>query len=450
MNTLTWADIDFNLIQSGMITGGGQNSEQQTLVSFAEYLTVFLETVKHRQLFFTGSINLRLKRMKFNTGSIRRAAMLDVDDNPALSFTQSYRWLFFYVFTSLRYQTFYSIEVLDDPVNAEDYELPNVLDEEPVAGFAAFMGLTPEEYELIKRIGNNQRVTHREIFTARMLRILFDVFTKYTISTKSYQSNWTGQDRSWVAGPIEDNTLTRDVSKTWRGSGGVTEYSENWESANNDAYDDYKNDPFDGFPQEGEYINNPHPSFNADNQMVYHRQSFNTTVFVNTQYTSVGYRSIEGHSLVWSFKNKDDQFVDVQFSMYGLLVNNIVEIDKELRTIGSYEIIRKRETVGSYYNDFPLHEGVEPVKININNFLSDPQELQSGIYRSYNFSGKYPPDPMPKNTDTNKYGGLEGYDFGGYDKRSDFYMTSPMFVYADVNSEGFDYYVDPELWPADD
>ena len=224
MNTLTWADIDFNLIQSGMITGGGQNGEQQTLVSFAEYLTVFLETVKHRQLFSTGSINLRLKRMKFNTGAIRRAAMLDIDDNPDENFpdenfTTSYWWLVRYAIATLA-GTFYEKDVLNDPVNAIDYELPDLFDEDPETGFAAFIGLTPEEYDIIKRIGNNQRVAHREIFTARMLRILFDVFTKYTITTKSYQSNWTRQGRAWVPGPIEDNTLTRDVSETWVGFGG--------------------------------------------------------------------------------------------------------------------------------------------------------------------------------------------------------------------------------------
>ena len=436
MNTLTWADIDFNLIQPGMITGGGQNGEQQTIVSFAEYLTVFLETVKHRELFFTGSINLRLKRMKFNTGAIRRAAMLDIDN-----FTDSYRWLVFYVFTPLRYQAFYSIEVLDDPVNAEDYELPNVLDEDPETGFAAFMGLTPEEYELVKRIANNQIYVHYEIFTARILRIIFDVFTKYTISTKSYQSNWTRQGSAWVAGPIEDNTLTRDVSETWTGFRGEGNTEDTLSSLNRSAYNEYLNDSSLGFRKD-KWINSYQPNFNADEQMAFRLVLKSDTV----GYSFVSYRSVEGHSLVWSFKNKDDQFVDVKFSMYGTLRSNYNFVDNYGRVSG------RVDGKGKYLNNFPLLENplflsggiydAPPINISIDSMKSDTEFSNKGVITTYSLSAKYPVLPMPK---SNKY--EQGDDASDY--RQEFWITSPMFVYADVNSEGFDYYVDPELWPAD-
>ena len=368
--------------------------------------------------------------------------MLDIDDNPDLNFTQAYRWLVFYIFTPLRYQTFYSIEVLDDPVNAEDYKLPDVLDEDPVTGFAAFMGLTPEEYELVKRIANNQIYVHYEIFTARMLRILFDVFTKYTITTKSYQSNWNIQGRAWVAGPIEDNTLTRDVSETWVGFDGKGNTEDTLSSLNSAAYNEYLNDPYTGFRKD-KWINSYQPNFNADEQI-----AFRMVLKRDTGGDSfVSYRSVEGHSLVWSFKNKDDQFVDVKFSMFGILQSNHNFIDNGFRA----EEGKRFEPEGKFINDFPEIEGYlftggeqePPINVSIDSMKSATQYSDKGAITTYSLSATYPVLPMPKSS---KY--EQGED--GSEYRQEFWITSPMFVYADVNSEGFDYYVDAELWPADD
>ena len=423
MNELTWADIDFNLIQPGMITGGGQEGEQQTLVSFAEYLNVYADTLKHRYSFFDPS-NASIHLLEFTRGDI--------------GFKTGYRGLCYWTFNMLRWRTFYSIEILDDPVNADDYKLPNVFDEDPETGFAAYLGLTQEEYELILRISINSAAgALNEIFTARMLRIIFDVFTKYTISSKDYGSNWTRESRRspWIAGPIEDNTLTRDVSETWVGLEG--ERDESLSVANNEAYDNYSND----FRRD-DFINRDAPQGNAEDQISFRRVTKDFNTFGDNEYR-VAYRSIEGHSLVWSYKNRDKEFVDVQFSMYGILRSNHNYVSESNTSPPTPD--------GKFISGFPeLRErlyvsGVDepPINVSIESMKANSELTEKGVITTYSLSANYPVEKMPQSG---------SYTDGGFDSpqyEQQFWLTSPMFVYADVNSEGFDYYVDPELWPAD-
>ncbi len=435
MNELTWADIDFSLIQPGMITGGGQEGEQQTLISFAEYLNVYAETLKHRYKFF-GYNDLSVEATGFQRGGIRTEDYLPDEEGFSLqSFTVNYRRLCFKVFNLLRIRTFYSIEILEDALNASDYELPKVFDNDPETGFAAFMGLTQEEYDIVLAASINT-ASFYELFTARILRIIFDVFTKYTISNKDYSSNWTRSGRTWIAGPIEENTLTRDVAETWQGSGGDSDSS--LSTANTEAYDDYSTNPTQGF-RKNRYINSDGARFNSEDQMSYRRVSKSLS---SGQYRAV-YDHVEGHSLVWSYKNKNDEFVDVQFSMYGVLRSNhdyVSETNTSTPTpdgkfINTFPEVRERLFVSG--------EDAAPVDVSIDNLRADPEFTVNGVMTTFSLSAQYPVEEMPK---SNKYtdGGFTTPQF-----EQQFWLTSPMFVYADVNSEGFDYYADPELWPAD-
>ena len=448
MNALKWEDINFSLIKKGMITGGGQFGDQQTYVSFAEYLTVFLETAKHRYLLFDGSIPLNLTLLNFERGSIRNTELLRPDsDVPYSPFQQQYESLVRMVCSPLLYDFFYSSEILTDPVNYEAYELPKLpfttSGEEPLQEFASFLGISFETAEVLQKAALNLPLAHYEVFTADVLHALYKIFTVYTITKKAYNSNWVVSGRSWTNAPIEPDTLTRDVSKTWVGAGGkgvTTTINE----ANTEAYNKYANDPFTGFRQD-DYINRTNPNFNSDYQLCYRR------VFKRESTSGrkdAGYGSTEGHTLVWSFKNSEDEFVDVQFSMYGVLRSNYRFV---YSAIQSEENNSSNEIdLGSTYSAFPKVKDRlffaesgddEPININIESFKSSTQFDDDGAFVSYSFSGSYPVNKMPKNT---RYQD-EGLPLPSYEEN--FWVTSPGFVFADANSEGFDYYADPELWP---
>jgi hypothetical protein len=421
MNTLTWADIDFSLIQPGMITGGGQEGEQQTLVSFAEYLNVWLKTVQHRAIFFASGSQVNT-RDTFTRGETRPADLFTDEGFNIGDFPNRFRRMFADTYFLLRSETFYSSEVLEDPVNYQDYELPNILNNDPVDGFAAYMGLTPEEYDIIS---DPFTASHYDLFTARMLRILFDIFTKYSIGELFVRDGWFYHNRP---SRIKDNTVRRDVDETWvgNGSGGDTTFN----PANTEAHDNYVNNIV-----QDSFNNVNVPYGNAGDQLA-HRYSRKV---ISDTFVNIDYRSVEGHTFVWNFKDKNGSYVDVNFNTYGILRDNIRYVEDAFGTSG-------RDVIGTYDNNFPqvdLESGDAPINLNINDFKSAPQFKANGVYTTYSASGDYPPSPMPPDTNSN----TGGYD--NADHRTSFWITAPSVVYADANSEGFDYYVDPELWPAD-
>jgi|14BtaG_2_1085337.scaffolds.fasta_scaffold16840_2 hypothetical protein len=441
MNALKWEDINFNLIKKGMITGGGQFGDQQTSVSFAEYLNVFLETAKHRYLVLDGSIPLNLTLVNFERGFIRNTDLLRPDsDAPYVPFQDQYKLLVNMVCRPLVDDVFYSPEILIDPVNYEDYELPKLsFTVDAVQAFADFLGISIETAEVLRKAALNSALAHYEVFTADVLHALYKIFTVYTIKKRSYSSNWTRAGRRWTNAPIEPDTLTRDVSKTWVGNWGkgvTTTINE----ANTEAYNRYSEDY-----RQDDYINATYPRFNSAYQLAYRRVTKRESTDGRK---NVSYGSTEGHTLVWSFKNSEDEFVDVQFSMYGVLNSNYRFVYSSIRSEENNQY--NEIDLGATYSAFPKVKDrlffAEPgddesINVNIENFKSSTQFDDDGAFVSYSFSGGYPVNKMPKNT---RYQD-EGLPFPTYEE--DFWITSPGFVFADANSEGFDYYADPNLWP---
>lgn len=389
MNTLTWADIDFSLIQPGMITGGGQNGEQQTLVSFAEYISVWANTFNHRLQFFNGSSS----GIKFNTGDIRQSSVNQ--DH----FKDSYYSMIRLTAKDVLEEDFYDIGVIQDAANFVDYKLPRLDDDD----FLQVTGLEEKVVSLLEKCANSDRPPHYEIFTTAILHALYVIFSTYTIRKK---------DIIVRAAPFGDD-LVRLSGDFWNGEGSFFDADSTGE-ANNEAYLNYS----DNFNQKTFAPVNPYAIFNRRVK----KQGNTSQTKHDAQYFSD-----EGYSLVFSYKNSDEEFVDVEHSIYArIFINNRRLMD------GS--------SAGVFIGDFPkVALSDTPIDVNLNNFKSDPEVLADGVKTSYTLSNKYPPKEMLKDSF------IDDYD-QGYINISEIKAFTPKFAFANANSVGFDFYVEPEQW----
>ena len=431
-NILYWEDIDFSIIKKGMITAGPAE------VSMAEYLTTFLETLRFRTDFFEASAPF-IKFTSFTTGDIRRAKVFDGNLTGG-DFREVYGKMIYVLYTLIDNRDFYSDDVIFDAVNADDYILPKPDDEE----FLEFVDVDQGTVDLFI---NALQEPHYKIFTAKMLRLLYQVLSLYTISKKDIGVNRVGN----TIIPIEDNTLTRDVREFWRGFGSFSNSEDvaedDWSKANTGAYDEYTSNGLD----KGKSSNRTDKIFNADNQISYRRFSIDSVIFSNFEDSTAQYRSSEGYVINSNYKNKDDIFVDVQFSMHGILNENHSDVTAEQETDNSPSpntIVNKNKDDGPFIIGYPrVIRGGVPEIINIDNLKAPSQLGDDGILSAYSLSSAYPVDFMPKEVNPDDDGGLNGADFGNFERIDEAHITSPQFVYADSNSFGFDYFMEPDLFP---
>ena len=425
--TLYWEDIDFSLLIPGMITAGPAQ------VSMAEYLTVFAETVKFRLEFFDGFTGFN-ESLVFETGIIRRARL----ETGRGDFRKIYKDLV-RLASSFASDSFYSVDVLTDVLNSDDYRLPALIDDE----FAEFVDVDQDTVDILIKVQNGD-APHYEIFTAKMLRLLYQILSLYTISKKDVKINRLRNRNTIIA--IEPDSLTRDVRETWRGGGSSDrEAGDSLSNANSNAYSKYSsNNPFPSGFEKSQGTNNNSPNFNGDNQLSFQSVGKSFRDDISDGY-SAGYQSVEGNSLVWSYKNKDDVFVDVRFTMNGVLESNHRFI---VDNTGNNEPIKK---LGKFINSLPLvanrlfgaFVGGDdvPVDIDLTSFKSDAQEKPDGFQTTFSLSGDLPVTPMSKDSN------LETGGFDEFGNRGELHVTAPGFVYADANSEGFDYFMEPDLFP---
>lgn len=422
MNLLKWEDLDLSLIKKGMITGGGLDGQDNYLteVSFSEYINVWLGTVKHRDIFFNRSINNKLDKIEFEASSIR----LGKDD-----FRDDFFYIVLYIGNDVLANTYYDIDILFDASNEDDYILPVLTDEQTMGGFANKIDVDQDTVDLIIECVQGERPPHYKIFTAEMLRAMYQIFTIYSVRSKDIEYNRGFGGNNIL--PIKENTLTRDVRETWFGVGSGND-TESIQNANSNAHDEYSSN-YD--KRTG--ANRDKPDSNGDNQLAYRR--------VSKQIVSKTalYDSVEGQSLVWSFKNRDDLFVSVDFAMYGILISNTKYV-LDTNT-GDFEF------TGRFINKIPRMDNrlffseagkPPPENIDIDSLKSSPELTNDGILTNFSISGVYPPSEMPIDSD---------FSEGGYDNPQnvgDVWVKSPDFVFANVNSFGFDYYAEPDLWPS--
>lgn len=201
-----WEEIDLNKIQSGMITGGGldENENLLTEVSFADYLNVFSRALDERYnmvAIYPLSTQLELPNITFEAGEIRN----DTWWNKYKNLLESYWGIY-------RGSNWYKTEVLqgDNRANIADFLISD-------SDIIEQIGQVPFDI-----LNNLNSVARYDMFRADVINALYILYEYLTLrlSTKSVVRDFEDQQANRIQG--FDFTNNRDLLLRVFGSGSGT------------------------------------------------------------------------------------------------------------------------------------------------------------------------------------------------------------------------------------